>query len=50
MSGLFAVALFAFAGVVIKPEREERIMGIRREDIFHYMIGVASYGMALGLK
>merc|ERR1711865_1063597 len=45
-----AVALFAFAGVVIKPERETRLFGIRREDIFHYMIGIASYGMAIGLK
>ena len=50
LRGLFAVALFAFVGVVIKPEREVWIMGIRREDMFHYMIGVDSYGMALGLK
>ena len=43
------VALFAIAGVVVKPDRHRRLLGVRREDWFHYMIGTASYGMALSL-
>lgn len=47
---LGSVALFAIAGIVVKPERHEYLLGMRREDWFHYMIGAASYGIAGGLK
>ena len=46
---LAAFVLFGFAGIVIGPDRERCILGVRRENIFHYCIGASSYGMALGL-
>jgi hypothetical protein len=47
---VLAVVLFAVAGIAVKPERHSTLFGMRRENIFHYMIGVASYGMAKGLS
>ena len=44
-----ATLIFAFAGVVVTPDRHRYILGVRRENWFHYLIGIASYGMALGL-
>lgn len=43
------LGLFVFAGVVIKPEREKLLFGVRRENWFHYGIGIASMGMAYRL-
>jgi hypothetical protein len=45
-----AVALFAVAGVAVGPDRHSFLIGVRRENWFHYMIGVASYGMARSLR
>ena len=42
-----AILLFVIAGLVVKPLRHEYLLGIRRENIFHYLIGVASYVIAL---
>lgn len=47
---LGAISLFAFAGIVIKPERNLRYFGIRREDLFHYCIGVAAYFIGKSFK
>lgn len=44
-----AVILFAVAGVVVGPDRHRRLLGVRREDWFHYMISIASYIMACSL-
>ena len=49
-SVLIAVIVFALAGVAIKPDRHRRLLGVRREDWFHYMIASASYVMAGGLR
>lgn len=43
------VALFAFAGVVVGAEREQYTMGVRRENWFHYCIGIAAVLMGMGL-
>jgi hypothetical protein len=46
---LGSIALFAIAGIVVKPERHQYLLGMRREDWFHYMIGIASCGIAQGM-
>jgi hypothetical protein len=43
-----AITLFVIAGIVVKPERHQYLFGIRRENIFHYMIGIAAYFIAQG--
>jgi len=43
---LGSVVLFLVAGVFVKPERHNYLFGMRREDIFHYSIGIASIGIA----
>jgi hypothetical protein len=42
-----AIAFFVIAGLVVKPERHQYLFGIRRENIFHSMIGIAAYFIAL---
>ncbi len=44
-----SIVLFVVAGLVVKPERHQYLFGIRRENIFHYMIGVAALGISVGL-
>ena len=44
-----SVLLFAFAGVVIGPDRDRFLFGVRRENWFHYAIGIAAVGIAKGL-
>lgn len=45
-----AIIFFVFAGLVVKPERHQYLFGVRRENLFHYMIGIAAYFIALGGK
>jgi hypothetical protein len=44
-----SLALFAFAGIVVGGDKHACMLNIRRVNIFHYAIAVASYGMAFGL-
>jgi len=44
-----AIALFAVAGIAVKPDRHNCILGVRRENWFHYMLGASAIGMATGL-
>ena len=44
-----SIALFVVAGIFVKPDRHSMLLGMRRENWFHYMIGVASFGMARAL-
>jgi hypothetical protein len=44
-----AIVLFVMAGLVVKPERHQYLFGVRRENWFHYMIGVAAYLIAEGV-
>jgi hypothetical protein len=48
-NALVAIVLFLIAAVVIGPERHKYLLGLRREDWFHYIIGVCAYFIALGL-
>mmetsp|Transcript_10560 Transcript_10560/g.20981 ORF Transcript_10560/g.20981 Transcript_10560/m.20981 type:complete len:244 (-) Transcript_10560:871-1602(-) len=48
-SCLAGLALFVFAAVVIGPAREETLLGVRRENLFHYGIGPAAVLIAKGL-
>ena len=47
---LIGILLFIIAGLVIKPERHQYLFGIRRENIFHYMLGVSAYLIADGIS
>lgn len=44
-----SIALFAFAGLVVGAERNSCIMGVRRENWFHYCIAAASVGISRAL-
>uniref|UniRef100_A0A7S3C7I6 Uncharacterized protein n=1 Tax=Haptolina ericina TaxID=156174 RepID=A0A7S3C7I6_9EUKA len=44
-----SIGLFAFAGIVVGADRYSYMLNIRRENIFHYLIAAASYGMSFGL-
>ena len=46
---LIAVGLFAFAGVFIGSDRKRTILGMRRENWFHYFIGLSSTMLAVRL-
>ena len=45
-----SVLLFAFAGIVIGADRERFLLGVRRENWFHYLITIAAVGIGLGLS
>mmetsp|Transcript_35687 Transcript_35687/g.72740 ORF Transcript_35687/g.72740 Transcript_35687/m.72740 type:complete len:201 (-) Transcript_35687:308-910(-) len=45
-----AAILFVVAGVVVGSDHHSTILGVRRVNIFHYMLGTASYGIAMGLS
>jgi hypothetical protein len=40
-SAMLGVFLFVVGGIVIGPEREKYLMGVRRENLFHYTLGTA---------
>jgi len=44
-----SVLLFLAGGVVIGADRHRCIGGVRRENVFHYVIGTAAAGIGLGL-
>ena len=44
-----SILLFAFAGIAIGGDRDRYLFGVRRENLFHYCIGVAAVGIAKGL-
>eukprot|EP01063_Lacrimia_lanifica_P024314 TRINITY_DN32242_c0_g1_i1.p3 TRINITY_DN32242_c0_g1~~TRINITY_DN32242_c0_g1_i1.p3 ORF type:complete len:210 (+),score=86.54 TRINITY_DN32242_c0_g1_i1:55-684(+) len=46
---LAGVALFVLGGVAVGNERERFLLGMRRENIFHYIIGVAAYLIGAGI-
>ena len=46
---LIAVGLFAFAGIVIGTDRQRCLLGMRRENWFHYCIGLSSAMLAVRL-
>ena len=46
---LIAVGLFAFAGIFIGSDRKRCILGVRRENLFHYCIGLSSAMLAVRL-
>ena len=46
---LIAVGLFAFAGIFIGSDRQRCILGMRRENWFHYCIGLSSAMLAVRL-
>ena len=46
---LAGVALFAIAGVAVGGDRDRCLLGVRRVNWFHYMIGVSSAILAQGL-
>lgn len=43
------VVVFAIGAVVVGPDRHRYILGMRRENWFHYMIGLAALLIATGL-
>ena len=43
------IGLFAFAGIGVGADRNSYIFNVRRENIFHYLIAIASYGMSFGM-
>ena len=47
---LAATGLYLFGGVVVGPDRHRRILGVRREDIFHYILGTASAAIAFRVR
>ena len=49
-NALYGIIIFVVAAVVIEPDRHRCILGLRREDWFHYMIGVAAPLIAQGLQ
>lgn len=42
--------LFAVAGIAVGPERDARLLGLRRVDIFHVLIAAAALGIAQGMR
>ena len=46
---LLGVFLFAFGGLVITPNRHNCILNVRRENWFHYCLGLALILLSLGL-
>jgi hypothetical protein len=46
---LIAIGLFAFAGVFVGSDRKRCLLGVRRENWFHYMIGASSAMLAVRL-
>ena len=40
------VGLFVFGGLVITPDRNRCLFGVRRENLFHYCLGLSMYLMA----
>jgi hypothetical protein len=49
-NALGGIIVFVIAAVVIEPDRHRRLLGIRREDWFHYLIGLAAPLVAQGLQ
>ena len=44
-----AIGTFAFAGIVIGADRHRCLLGVRRENWFHYFLGSSLYWLALRL-
>jgi hypothetical protein len=44
------LALFGLAGVVVGPDRHRFIFGVRRENLFHYGLGLATVLMVARLR
>ena len=45
-----SLLLFAFAGIAVGADRERYILGMRRENWFHYLIAIAAVGIGQGLS
>ena len=45
---LLGVVLFLVGGLAIKPDRENSLLGVRRENIFHFLLGTAFYLISIG--
>lgn len=46
---LASVGLFAVAGTVVGGSKDKSMLGMLNVNLFHYMIGLANYGIARGL-
>ena len=45
-----SLLLFAFAGIAVGADRDRYLLGMRRENWFHYLITVAAVGIGKGLS
>ena len=48
-NGLIAIIAFVVAAIIITPDRHKFLLGVRCENWFHYIIGLAAIFIAKGL-
>lgn len=46
---LGAAGLFALAGLAVGGSKDRALFGVLRANLFHYLLGLANYGIARGL-